>query len=72
MFCEAVEQTAVCINKEPWISCGEIYDCHISGVGNVMIQARLTTGEDDAFRAVMVMPLRKWIRLDCYIEDSKV
>ncbi|XP_074523997.1 protein sel-1 homolog 3 [Halichoeres trimaculatus] len=44
----------------------------LTDTGDVMIQARMTTGEDDAFRAVMAMPLRKWIRLDCYIEDSKV
>lgn len=48
------------------------YDCHISCVGNVVIQARVTTGEDEAFRASVVLPLWKWIRLDCYIQDSKV
>lgn len=48
------------------------YDCHISCVGDVIIQARVTTGEDEAFQASVVLPLRKWIRLDCYIQDSKV
>lgn len=72
MFCGTAEQTVLCINKERRISCGEIYDCHLSFVGGVMIQARVTSGEDEAFRANLVFPLRKWIRLDCYIQDSKV
>lgn len=72
MFCESVEQTALCINEERWIPCGEIYDCHISCVGDVIIQARVTTGEDEAFQTSVALPLRKWIRLDCYIRDSKV
>lgn len=67
-----VEQTVLCINKERWISCGEIYECHISCVGDIIIQARVKTGEDEAFQATVVLPLRKWIRLDCYIQDSKV
>lgn len=72
MFCETAEQTALCINKELWISCGEIYDCHIFCVGDVIFQARMTTGEDEAFRGRMVLPQRKWVRLDCYIQDSQV
>lgn len=48
------------------------YMTPISCVGNVIIQARVTTGEDEAFRATAVLPLWKWIRLDCYIQDSKV
>lgn len=72
MFYETVEQTVLYINKEHRISCGEIYDCHISCVGNVIIQARLTTGEDEAFQSRVVLPLWKWIRLDCYIQNSKV
>lgn len=72
VFCETVEQTALCINKERWLSCGEIYDSHISCAGNIIIQARVTTGEDEAFHARVVLPLRKWIRLDCYIQDTKV
>lgn len=74
MMCvhETVEQTVLCINKERWISCGEIYECHISCVGDIIIQARVKTGEDEAFQATVVLPLRKWIRLDCYIQDSKV
>ncbi|XP_034561447.1 protein sel-1 homolog 3 [Notolabrus celidotus] len=44
----------------------------LTDTGDVMIQARVTTGEDDAFRAIITLPLRKWIRLDCYIQDSQV
>nr|XP_043900763.1 protein sel-1 homolog 3 [Solea senegalensis] len=40
--------------------------------GDVIIQARLTTGEDEAFRARAALPLWKWIRLDCSVQDSKV
>ncbi|XP_068176249.1 protein sel-1 homolog 3 [Antennarius striatus] len=40
--------------------------------GDVIIQAHVTTGEDEAFRANMELPLWKWIRLDCYIQNSKV
>uniref|UniRef100_A0A3P8TLF0 Uncharacterized protein n=1 Tax=Amphiprion percula TaxID=161767 RepID=A0A3P8TLF0_AMPPE len=34
-------------------------------------QLVLTGGEDEAFRAGVVLPLWTWIRLDCYIQDSK-
>ncbi|XP_059197524.1 protein sel-1 homolog 3 [Centropristis striata] len=44
----------------------------LTDTGDVIIQARVTTGEDEAFRARVVLPRRKWIRLDCYIQDSKV
>uniref|UniRef100_A0A3Q4AT08 Uncharacterized protein n=1 Tax=Mola mola TaxID=94237 RepID=A0A3Q4AT08_MOLML len=44
----------------------------LTDTGGVMIQARVTRGEDEAFQANVVFPLRKWIRLDCYIQDSKV
>lgn len=71
-FCQAVKQTLLCINKELWISCGERYDCHISCVGDVVIQACVTTGEDEAFQACVSLPLLKWIGLDCYIQDSKI
>lgn len=71
-FRAAQEQTALCINKELWISSGEIYDCHIFCAGDIIIQARLITGEDEAFRTHLMLPLWKWIRLDCYILDSKV
>uniref|UniRef100_A0A3Q0QU68 SEL1L family member 3 n=1 Tax=Amphilophus citrinellus TaxID=61819 RepID=A0A3Q0QU68_AMPCI len=30
------------------------------------------TGADEAFQARAALPLWKWIRLDCYIQDSKV
>ncbi|XP_067453772.1 protein sel-1 homolog 3 [Thunnus thynnus] len=44
----------------------------LTDTGDIIIQARVTTGEDEAFRTSVVLPLRKWIRLDCYIQDSKV
>ncbi|XP_029002328.1 protein sel-1 homolog 3 isoform X2 [Betta splendens] len=44
----------------------------LTDTGNVVIQARVTTGEDEAFRASVVLPLWKWIRLDCYIQNSQV
>ncbi|XP_041648116.1 protein sel-1 homolog 3-like [Cheilinus undulatus] len=44
----------------------------LTDTGDVVIQVRLTSGEDDAFRAGLTLPLWKWIRLDCYIQDSKV
>ncbi|KAM7388614.1 hypothetical protein PAMP_024779 [Pampus punctatissimus] len=43
----------------------------LTDTGDVIIQTRVTTGEDEAFRAGVVLPLWKWIRLDCYIQDSK-
>ncbi|KAK2835899.1 hypothetical protein Q5P01_016383 [Channa striata] len=43
----------------------------LSDTGNVITQARVTSGEDEAFRARVVLPRWKWIRLDCYIQDSK-
>uniref|UniRef100_A0A8P4KDE9 Protein sel-1 homolog 3 n=1 Tax=Dicentrarchus labrax TaxID=13489 RepID=A0A8P4KDE9_DICLA len=44
----------------------------LTDTGDVIIQARVTTGEDEAFQTSVALPLRKWIRLDCYIQDSKV
>ncbi|XP_073332497.1 protein sel-1 homolog 3 [Pagrus major] len=44
----------------------------LTDTGDVIIQARVKTGKDEAFRATVMLPLRKWIRLDCYIQDSKV
>ncbi|XP_070688255.1 protein sel-1 homolog 3 [Pempheris klunzingeri] len=44
----------------------------LTDTGDVIIQARVTTGEDEAFRASVALPLWKWIRLDCYIQNSKV
>lgn len=44
----------------------------LTDTGDVIIQARLTTGGDEAFRSHVALPLWKWIRLDCYIQDSKV
>lgn len=40
--------------------------------GNIIIQARKITGEDEAFQVQAMLPLLKWIRLDCYIQDSEV
>ncbi|KAK9518893.1 hypothetical protein VZT92_021660 [Zoarces viviparus] len=44
----------------------------LTHTGDVIIQTRVTTGEDRAFRANVVLPRWKWIRLDCSIQDSKV
>ncbi|XP_075937671.1 protein sel-1 homolog 3 [Anarhichas minor] len=44
----------------------------LTDTGDVIIQTRVTTGEDKAFRANVALPRWKWIRLDCYIQDSKV
>ncbi|XP_070817191.1 protein sel-1 homolog 3 [Chaetodon trifascialis] len=44
----------------------------LTDAGDVIIQARVTSGEDEAFRAGVALPLWRWIRLDCYIQDSKV
>ncbi|KAM4549430.1 protein sel-1 homolog 3 isoform 1-T1 [Odontesthes bonariensis] len=44
----------------------------LSDTGEIIIQAHMTTGEDEAFQATIVLPLWKWIRLDCYVLDSKV
>ncbi|XP_060885719.1 protein sel-1 homolog 3 [Labrus mixtus] len=43
----------------------------LTDAGDVITQVRVTTGEDAAFRAGLTLPLWKWIRLDCYIQDSK-
>ncbi|XP_028260580.1 protein sel-1 homolog 3 [Parambassis ranga] len=45
---------------------------HLTETGDIIIQTRVTTGEDEAFQATLGLPLWKWIRLDCYIQDSKV
>ncbi|XP_078802801.1 protein sel-1 homolog 3 isoform X1 [Oryzias latipes] len=44
----------------------------LTETGDIIIQTRLTTGKDEAFRANIVLPLWKWIRLDCYMLDSKI
>ncbi|GAA6217828.1 protein sel-1 homolog 3-like [Lates japonicus] len=44
----------------------------LTDTGDVIIQARVTTGEDEAFQSSLALPLWKWIRLDCYIQDSEV
>lgn len=71
-FVGSAEQTAPYINKERQISRGEVYDCHISRAGDIIIQARVATGLDEAFQTSVKLPLRKWIRLDCHIQDSEV
>lgn len=64
--------TKINIKKELWISCDKIHDCHLCRTGNIIIQARKITGEDEAFQVQAMLPLLKWIRLDCYIQDSEV
>ncbi|KAM9358011.1 protein sel-1 homolog 3 [Symphorus nematophorus] len=57
------------------VNSNNLYDSvlmQLTDTGDVIIQARVTTGEDEAFQASVVLPLWKWIRLDCYIQDSKV
>lgn len=44
----------------------------LTDAGDIIIQVRVTSREDDAFRAGLTLPLRKWIRLDCCILDSMV
>ncbi|KAM9384073.1 protein sel-1 homolog 3 isoform 2-T2 [Pholidichthys leucotaenia] len=44
----------------------------LTDTGDTIIQVHLTTGEDAAFQANQALPLQKWIRLDCYIQDTKV
>ncbi|XP_006790304.1 protein sel-1 homolog 3 [Neolamprologus brichardi] len=44
----------------------------LTDTGNIIIQARKITGEDEAFQVQAMLPLLKWIRLDCYIQDSEV
>ncbi|XP_056132793.1 protein sel-1 homolog 3 [Lampris incognitus] len=45
---------------------------HLTNAGDVIIQARLTTGRDQAFQSHAALPRWTWIRLDCYIQQSKV
>ncbi|KAM6921995.1 protein sel-1 homolog 3 [Xenentodon cancila] len=44
----------------------------LTDTGDIIIQARLTTGGDRAFRASVALPQWKWIRLDCFMLDSEV
>ncbi|KAK2907555.1 hypothetical protein Q8A73_008628 [Channa argus] len=73
----AVAQPSVTLSAWIYLLSG----CHTSYVGSsimwigtrsVITQARVTSGEDEAFRARVVLPLWKWIRLVCYIQDSKL
>ncbi|XP_029939860.1 protein sel-1 homolog 3 isoform X2 [Salarias fasciatus] len=44
----------------------------LTDTGNIVVQARMTTGKDGAFLINVALPLWKWIRLDCFIQHSKV
>ncbi|KAM6963074.1 protein sel-1 homolog 3 [Aplochiton taeniatus] len=44
----------------------------LTDTGDVIIQMRLATGEDEAFKSNLALPLRTWIRLDFSVEGSKV
>ncbi|KAK7888976.1 hypothetical protein WMY93_024536 [Mugilogobius chulae] len=43
----------------------------LSDTGDLVIQAHLTEGGDEAFRNNKALPLRTWIRLDLNIEATK-
>uniref|UniRef100_A0A3B4G3W8 SEL1L family member 3 n=1 Tax=Pundamilia nyererei TaxID=303518 RepID=A0A3B4G3W8_9CICH len=43
----------------------------LTNTGNIIIQARKITGEDEAFQVQAMLPLLKWIRLDYYIQNSE-
>ena len=40
--------------------------------GGLMIQSRLTSGEDKSFQAHASLPLLTWIRLDCSVHQAEV
>ncbi|XP_075901467.1 protein sel-1 homolog 3 isoform X2 [Nelusetta ayraudi] len=44
----------------------------LTDAGDIIIQTRVTMGADEAFRTNRALPLGKWIRLDCYVQDSEV
>ncbi|KAL1022557.1 hypothetical protein UPYG_G00029240 [Umbra pygmaea] len=44
----------------------------LTNTGEIIIQVRLVSGRDPAFRAHTALPLLTWIRLDCSIQGSKV
>ncbi|KAJ0065297.1 hypothetical protein NL108_007031, partial [Boleophthalmus pectinirostris] len=44
----------------------------LSDTGDLIIQAHLTEGGDEAFRTNMALPLWTWTRLDLYLEGTKV
>ncbi|XP_068448886.1 protein sel-1 homolog 3 [Clinocottus analis] len=44
----------------------------LTDTGDIIVQVRVASGEDEAFQAEAAMPNRKWIRLDCYIQNTEV
>ncbi|KAJ3598966.1 hypothetical protein NHX12_032929 [Muraenolepis orangiensis] len=44
----------------------------LSDTGGLVIQARMTSGEDRSFQAHTSLPLLTWIRLDCSFHDTEV
>ncbi|XP_033848057.2 protein sel-1 homolog 3 [Periophthalmus magnuspinnatus] len=44
----------------------------LSDTGDLIIQAHLTNGEEEAFRTNVALPLWTWTRLDFYMEGTKV
>ncbi|XP_071010448.1 protein sel-1 homolog 3 [Oncorhynchus clarkii lewisi] len=44
----------------------------LTNTGDIIIQVRVVSGGDKAFRAHTALPLWTWIRLDCFIQGSKV
>ncbi|KAG7257067.1 hypothetical protein CRUP_014488, partial [Coryphaenoides rupestris] len=44
----------------------------LTDTGEVVIQARLTSGEDRSFHAHASLPLLTWIRLDCFVHRGEV
>uniref|UniRef100_A0A8C7T0L1 Uncharacterized protein n=1 Tax=Oncorhynchus mykiss TaxID=8022 RepID=A0A8C7T0L1_ONCMY len=43
----------------------------LTNTGDIIIQVRVVSGGDKAFRAHTALPLWTWIRLDCFIQGSK-
>ncbi|XP_059923203.1 protein sel-1 homolog 3 [Gadus macrocephalus] len=44
----------------------------LTNTGGLMIQSRLTSGEDKSFQAHASLPLLTWIRLDCSVHQAEV
>ncbi|CAL8252127.1 unnamed protein product [Merluccius merluccius] len=44
----------------------------LTDTGGVVIQTRLTSGEDKSFHAHASLPLLTWLRLDCSVHHNKV
>ncbi|XP_030642572.1 protein sel-1 homolog 3 [Chanos chanos] len=43
----------------------------LTNTGKLVVQARFASGEEHAFTVHAALPLRTWIRLDCFIQVSK-